>query len=78
MSNGFKITLLIITVVFVYLMFFYTVPSKESEIYTQAKEMIIENDMELNEAKFTNKGRYGEYMLHLKIQPKGSIKGAGG
>ena len=55
--------------VIIYFLYFYTVPFDETEIFIQSRDMLSEEHN--GEVNFTNEGRYGEYMLHIKMKPKG-------
>jgi len=52
-----------------YFVLTYTIPFTESEVFGQAKELLSEDYK--GEVKYINEGMYGEYMLHIKVKPKG-------
>ena len=62
------LVLLAILVGIIYLLFFTTVPLTIDEVFIQSKSMLAK---EYAEASFANEGRYGEYMLHIKMKRKG-------
>lgn len=69
MSNTSKIIIVAAIGGTIYFLFFYTIPFTASEVFFQSKGVLSEKYD--GEVEFTNEGMYGEYMLHIKMKPKG-------